>query len=128
MKPTLGWDSCAISYCNRVDNKVLNEINSVFLTNEKFKTKFDAYEIPRMQLIYNMNIVIKNDKEKDNILKIISYINEGHTYIEIIEKLNSYGILKSKFSDDNLLQLICYDYEVDKNKRKIYREAKITYR
>ncbi|HNX59879.1 MAG TPA: hypothetical protein PKK43_12320 [Spirochaetota bacterium] len=128
LKPMLGWDVCDISFCKLVDKKTLKIINETFSDNNSFKDKFESFELDPVLLIHNMNLSVKKNRDAKAINQLIDYVSEGRTFIDIIAELKSLGIKESQFTDDSLIQFLCFDYEMDCDKRKIFREARIVYK
>ncbi|CAH2713844.1 hypothetical protein BACCIP111895_00998 [Neobacillus rhizosphaerae] len=126
LKPSVSWDSCSISFCETISDDLLKEIKSIFENNSKFSKRFNDYDIPPIQMLFNTNVVLKDKHDKETVISQLKF-PEGKT-IQQIESLlfeNDIEILDSEQSKDSVpFQLTCFDYETDSNGEFIYRDAR----
>jgi hypothetical protein len=122
LKPNLGWDTCALSYCKLVDNNVLQSIQDELDNNTIFIKKFNNYTIPPIKSLFNISI--KSSVEIIEKLDLLKHkIHKGLTYKEIIQEtqINNYISIPPNCT----VQLINIDFEVNQEKRTIFRDINI---
>ncbi|WNQ12250.1 hypothetical protein MJA45_04145 [Paenibacillus aurantius] len=119
---SLGWESCAASFCKHISYDTYEYVTKFFRDNEKQYKKFEDYKIERIKSAYNLGVNINYEKEKDSLLSAVKNIDKGLTLKEILSQINDLGGIMN-LPHNATLQLINYDFELDTNKRKIFREA-----
>jgi len=126
LKPSVGWDSCSISLCEKISEELFIEIEVIFVSNSKFNKRFNDYVIPPIQSIYNTQIVLKDAGDIEKIINELNISEEGKTLQQVETFLieNGIKILGSLQTKDSIpFQLICFDYETNSSGDLIYRNA-----
>ena len=126
-KKSISYDSCSEYYVSHLDAKQRVDLEKIINANPIFLTQLDAYEIPTITTVYNSNLQIDNKEDLEKVLTLVEFIKIGKTFLEIENEMKRLDILKlkPKFYGNYKFHFCNYNEEC-KDKRKIWRDAKLT--
>lgn len=126
-KKALSYESCSESFVSHLETEQNTKFKKTLTDNPKLLTDIDDYKIPTTTTVYNYDLKIDNDTDLQTILRLIDFIKNGKTFLEIENEMKRLDILrlKPKHFGNYSFQLFNFNEEyVDR--RKIWRDAKLT--
>ena len=127
LKKSISYESCSENFISHLDTKQISDLEKTLTDNPKLLTELDEYKIPTLITIYNSDLQIDNDADLQTTVKLINFIKEGKTFLEIQNEMKRLDIfrLQPKNFGNYSFQLFNFDEEYI-DKRKIWRDAKLT--
>ncbi|MDO6598496.1 hypothetical protein Q4512_16370 [Oceanihabitans sp. 2_MG-2023] len=123
---SLSYESCDESFISHLTKKQLTELNKVISEKPQLISELNEYEIPTLKTIYNSDLQIDNETDLQQVNKLIEFIKNGKSFLEIKAEMERLDILrlKPKHFGNYKLQLLNFNEEYI-NKRKIWRDAEL---
>lgn len=123
-KKSISYESCNEEFVSPLSESQSLELEKVLAKSPEFLEELNEYEIPSRKTIYNMELQIDNKDDLKKISKLMDFIENGKTFIEIQNEMKRTDLfrLKTKPFGNYLFQLINFNDEL-RQKRKVWREA-----
>lgn len=87
-KKSLGYESCSAFFIKPLNKVKLKALNETLKKNPNWLTDLDNYQIPPIELIYNLDLKLKTKDDVKLIENFILYVKDGRTYKEIKKEMH----------------------------------------
>jgi hypothetical protein len=125
-KKAISYESCSEYFISPLDESQFNQLNQILSANPQLLSQLDSYKIPTITTVFNTELQIDNDSDLKKIDELISFINNGKTYVEIQQEMSRLDLLRLKprnFGNYGF-QIFNYNFEY-LDKRQIWRDARL---
>lgn len=122
---SLSHEVCDASLCRELGHLAKWRLERVLRKDPDFLAEFENYGISPIESRYGLWLCLPEDAEK-LFIPAIDFVRRGRTFLEVRQFMIQHSLWDYHRTPINgTLYLTNYDFEIDDNKRQVYRDAQL---
>ena len=122
---SFSYEVCDASLCRNLSFFSTWRLERVLRKNPTLLSEFNDYAIPKIESRYGLWLCMPEGAES-LFTPLLEFMQQGRTFVEVRQFMTDIGLWKyHRTPIDATLYLTNYDFEIDEQRRQIYRSAEL---